>query len=287
VVENIKKIERGGTAVAIPKPKPAIKATPPPVAESNSNSGRLILIVAIIAIAIFVWRIVGAPDKAPQAPHIANAEIGRTKPPNDIQRDRPPPPPRDGPPDFPPDGPPDLPPRDGPGERSRPVPQETATKVQGHLARSAKPGVTFVISIPSEVENTFFPKSSGRKSVGFSPPGAFRQFSLLENDSPHAIGMHPDPHSNGRLQLNIGGAYSRFVAAVSQNDFVPPAANPFIFLVYGDNKLIWQSKPIASTADTDFCDVSIKGVESLRLEVKPTGEPRANHAIWFEPFLEK
>jgi hypothetical protein len=58
------------------------------------------------------------------------------------------------------------------------------------------------------------------------------------------------------------------------------------FTVRGDGRTLWTSKPVAARGGVQPCEVSVKGVQSLRLEVAAGRGIRACHGLWFEPALE-
>ena len=89
------------------------------------------------------------------------------------------------------------------------------------------------------------------------------------------------------MVYSLEGRFSRFRTDVCLNDDVR-GAPPMTFRVYGDDKLLWESKkPVTSQKDKQSCDISVKGVDRLRLDVICSGEPRAAHALWIDPRLKK
>ena len=60
------------------------------------------------------------------------------------------------------------------------------------------------------------------------------------------------------------------------------------FTVYGDGNVLWTSGRIGSPDESDQCkDISINGVDVLKLEVTPFGPPMGMHAIWLDPSVNK
>jgi hypothetical protein len=105
----------------------------------------------------------------------------------------------------------------------------------------------------------------------------------------YGLFMHPGPFgAPARMVYSLEGRFSRFRSEVCLNDDVRGTPPPMTFRVYGDDQLLWESKkPVASQKDKQFCDISVKGVDRLQLDVTCTGEPRAAHALWIDPRLEK
>jgi len=209
-------------------------------------------------------------------------------------------PPQDGPPDErrrPPPRDDDRPPeQDGPRRPAVFLAAEKAEEVRGivkaHLAAFAKGESTYALDLKIvDQNNTYLPKASGKtgKVEGPGPPDAFRTFSLVGENSPHAIGMHPNPDANGYIDLKLDKKFKTFRAIVTQNDNLPNAASGMIFSVYGDEKLLWRSQPVLSQKETQpIPPVDVTGVSLLTLELKPVGGGMNGlHALWFEPFLQK
>jgi hypothetical protein len=122
------------------------------------------------------------------------------------------------------------------------------------------------------------------------PPKVFTGVSVGGVPSPQGIFMHPPLKPAGgisRLSYRLDGQYTTFQADVSLNDGPPRAKTPLTFAVYGDGKLLWQSKPLVSQAEAQQCRISVQNVEVLTLQVDCPGDPRAAHAVWIEPHVSK
>jgi hypothetical protein len=99
--------------------------------------------------------------------------------------------------------------------------------------------------------------------------------------------MHlpPQEPQTTSVSFRIGKRFSTFQTQVSLNDG-PRDCAPLTFIVSGDGKVLWRSHPVTSQADTQTCTgLSVKGVETLTLEVSGPGDPRGTHAVWIEPSL--
>jgi serine/threonine protein kinase len=108
--------------------------------------------------------------------------------------------------------------------------------------------------------------------------------------SPHGIFMHPPPREEGestKLLYRLDRRYDTFASEVSLNDGPRQSESPITFSVFGDGRLLWSSREVRSQADTQTCDVSVKDVEVLTLEVSCQGPPRGAHAVWIEPFVAR
>jgi hypothetical protein len=124
---------------------------------------------------------------------------------------------------------------------------------------------------------------------GMPPIPALGGVRVQGQQSAHGIFMHPPPDWMGSAKLvyQLRGDFKTFHAQVSQNDGPGRSEAPFTFAVYGDDQLLWKSRPVSSQADTQTCQVPVRGVDRLRIEVQCLGEPMAAHAVWIEPHLTR
>jgi hypothetical protein len=109
-------------------------------------------------------------------------------------------------------------------------------------------------------------------------------------ESPHGIFMHPPPpHEGGLASLTyrLGGNFRTFKADVSLRDGPQGSESPVTFAVYGDGQLLWKSRPVLTQADLQTCNITVKGVDRLKIQVSCAGEPRGAHAVWIEPSLAR
>src|SRR5262249_4218160 len=101
----------------------------------------------------------------------------------------------------------------------------------------------------------------------------------------HAIFMHPDHELSSDVTYSLGGQFSRFRTEVCHSDTFDVTPPTLTFQVYGDGKQLWEGT-VRSRRDKQSCDISVKGVDRLRLVVSST-DHRGAHALWIDPRLEK
>jgi hypothetical protein len=106
----------------------------------------------------------------------------------------------------------------------------------------------------------------------------------------HGLFMHPEPRPGPGLakgSFKLDKKYTTFRAGVGLNDDNGGRTErPLQFLVYGDGKKLWSSKPVQIPGDHDECTLDVTGVSVLTLEVRNPGSPHAAHAVWADPRLE-
>ncbi len=102
--------------------------------------------------------------------------------------------------------------------------------------------------------------------------------------------MHPPPPPNvgqpASLSYRLARGYQTFSSVVTLNDGPLRSLAPMQFAVYGDGRLLWQSKPVQSQTDTQSCTIPVKGVDVLKIEVT-CRDVEAAHAVWVEPYLTR
>lgn len=128
-----------------------------------------------------------------------------------------------------------------------------------------------------------------KEPADWPPPLGGQRVRVKGTASPHGIWIHlpPQDEKTARLSFRIGKRFSTFTTEVSLNDG-PPECTPMTFTVYGDGRLLWKSKPVATQEDTQPCPaLSVKGVDKLTLQVTASGDERGTHAVWIEPYLSK
>ena len=313
VGEELSRIESGGLDVNTVKRS----APSPGAARAKGNAARdsvarsspwipfsIALVFGLLCLGIIaaIWSTFKAPEasavdtpavaKLPQASNVTpptERPPQRAAPPDDGRR--PPRPPGDqGPPEQEEDGRPDRPKDDFRRNKMPVIPNpEALSKLKTHTRPADNVARIYAIDLPaSEMDSVYFPINSGKagRPNPMAPPDVFRDFSVQGQSSPHGIGMHSGPDNPARVTLSLGKKYNEFSAVVSQNDGLPPTPAQLYFSVYGDGKLLWKSNALSSQNETQRCVVPVKDVLTLRLEVNCVGEPRAAHAIWFEPYLE-
>ena len=90
------------------------------------------------------------------------------------------------------------------------------------------------------------------------------------------------------VQYRLHGRYSGFKSGVALHDGGWFSGSKVTFTVLGDNKVLWQSKKIASVQDfPQECSISVKGVNVLELQVTCTSSNNGVWPVWLDPCLMK
>ena len=97
----------------------------------------------------------------------------------------------------------------------------------------------------------------------------------------HSLFTHPHPDTKRAVvRYHLGGSCDTFAATVGM---VAKPATPLVFQVYGDGKLLWESPPQAEPDVGLDCNIDVRGVQQLRLEVFCNGSYNYAYAVWIDP----
>jgi len=105
-----------------------------------------------------------------------------------------------------------------------------------------------------------------------------------------SIFLHAQPNGFSAVKYRFTPGYDYFesgvvVPKVKEEQGNP--ATPLIFEVWGDERLLWRSQPVATMNQMQGCRVGVKGVTTLELRVVCPGRDNWAVAVWFEPCLLK
>jgi hypothetical protein len=122
-------------------------------------------------------------------------------------------------------------------------------------------------------------------TTGF-PDGMPQQISFRGGSVEHALSMHPPSSGASHVVYQLDGNYLRFraTAALVDEPDNTYAQQPLTFKVLGDDRILWES-PVKTAADAQPCDVSLAGVQILRLEIHCPGDSKNAWAAWIDPQL--
>ncbi|MBA4187064.1 MAG: hypothetical protein C0467_03510 [Planctomycetaceae bacterium] len=104
--------------------------------------------------------------------------------------------------------------------------------------------------------------------------------------SPHGLSMHPPSNGAASVRYELGLRAKLFTGSVALNQTANgQTKTPLVFVVRGDGKIRWESKPIRMADDTQGFSVDLENMYRLELEVRCSGENSAAHAVWLEPAI--
>jgi hypothetical protein len=98
--------------------------------------------------------------------------------------------------------------------------------------------------------------------------------------------------SHGRAKYRLDGSAKLLTGAVAMSDMPPEsnldrATSPFWFTIWGDDRLLWKSRPIQLSGESEPFRISVAGVKTLEIRVS---NPLHGHHIrgaWIDPAIFK
>ncbi len=125
------------------------------------------------------------------------------------------------------------------------------------------------------------------KSGSMGPSEGSGKIAVNGLRSPFGLYMHGTPQGYSSVGYRLGGRYKKLEAFVALNDSADRPWSASTFIVEGDGKVLWKSKPIADRGKPQRCTVNIAGVDLLNLLVHCPGHHHMSHAVWLEPVVER
>lgn len=106
--------------------------------------------------------------------------------------------------------------------------------------------------------------------------------SIKVADITYPVGL--GTHAHSEITYIISGKYTRFTAKVAKSNV--PQDGKIVFKVLGDDKVLFESKPMNVGLPPKNVDVNISGVKTLKLVVEDGNDTTPyDHAVWLEPIL--
>jgi len=129
--------------------------------------------------------------------------------------------------------------------------------------------------VDSKAFNNFFFKG---RSLGDEP------IKVKDLESPHGLFMQPGRKSFAGVSYDLDRKSRRFLAKVGIADTAEGSpATPLVFEVWGDGKLMWQSRPVVSKGQLQGCELNVSRIKLLHLQVNCPGANDNSHCVWIEP----
>jgi serine/threonine protein kinase len=105
------------------------------------------------------------------------------------------------------------------------------------------------------------------------------------------IGLHPPENGVAKVKYKLPASSRVFEGKVGiSEDRDSGAEDDIFFLVIGDDKLLWKSKPVRTKGEFQPFQIPVDGVKVLELRVDATSTERAAknaHAVWIDPCVTR
>ena len=104
-----------------------------------------------------------------------------------------------------------------------------------------------------------------------------------------SLALHAVSRGNAYVRYSLHGKFKRLTTFVAINDSARASkqTSPISFQVIGDGKVLWDSKNLRGSGVYKKCDVRVKGVDELQLNVTCPGKFDYLHAVWLDPLVTK
>ena len=100
----------------------------------------------------------------------------------------------------------------------------------------------------------------------------------------HALSTHGKAKGSAFVSYALAGKFRKFKATIGVVDIGGgQPGSPLTFIVIGDGKALWRSKPVERRTVPQLCEVDVKGVRVLRLQVDCPGSNNQARAVWLNP----
>ncbi|GMV81227.1 MAG: hypothetical protein AMXMBFR7_24110 [Planctomycetota bacterium] len=112
------------------------------------------------------------------------------------------------------------------------------------------------------------------------------KISVGGQPSPHGLSTHPGAEP-ATVSYRLDKQFKSLQGYVALNDTTKRSNRPLLFRIYGDDRLLWQSKSVQVSNRPEAFAVPLAGVGVLRLEVEARGDSGYAHGVWIEPLLRR
>jgi NPCBM/NEW2 domain-containing protein len=103
----------------------------------------------------------------------------------------------------------------------------------------------------------------------------------------HGLGMHAIARGEARARYPLNRTFKRLRTWVALNDSALSPESSLTFMVKGDGKVLWRSKPVQKKGHSQLCEASVEGVVTLELLVECPGSNGYDHSVWLDPLVSR
>ncbi len=190
-------------------------------------------------------------------------------------------------------------PSSAPDAGSRPPISEAAGRIAGPAIPIAEAGLaaggpeqSYLVTLPRidlHEQNGWWSDRGELVLGGLSGNPVARKPLMFDGQhSGHGIYLHARPSGEVSITYRLGGRFGSFRSEVLIPEMFPQQADPktpLVFKLVGDERTIWQSRPLGLKGDHQPCSVDVTGIDELSLRVECRGPENWGLAAWVEPRL--
>ncbi|MFP6694683.1 MAG: NPCBM/NEW2 domain-containing protein [Pirellulales bacterium] len=147
--------------------------------------------------------------------------------------------------------------------------------------------VVYLDDLTEQASQVFPTAKLGKHGATGLPEGMPQECRFQGDSVGHALSMQPPTEAASYVVFQLGGSYRDFLATVGllEKKDRESTGVPLTFKVIGDGRQLWASSPIQQESAAQSFQISVRGVQRLRLEVDCPGMADAAWAVWINPKL--
>ncbi len=147
--------------------------------------------------------------------------------------------------------------------------------------------VVYLDDLTEQASQVFPTAKLGKNGATGFPEGMPQECRFQGDTVSHALSMQPPTEGTSYVVFRLGGSYRDFrgTAGLLEKKARESTGVPLTFKVIGDDRQLWASSPIQQESAAQSFQISVRGVQRLRLEVDCPGMADAAWAAWINPTL--
>lgn len=129
----------------------------------------------------------------------------------------------------------------------------------------------------------------GPWGLGKGVKGARNRLPIIlgGKEAKNGLGVHPPTSGFSQVKYLLDGRFGTFVSTVGLASEEGTTSRPVVFVLIGDGKILWKSKPFRNSQSLQSCAGDISGVKVLELRAACSGDHVNAHACWGDPYVMK
>jgi len=160
--------------------------------------------------------------------------------------------------------------------------KQDSPKASEPTPASQSPPVEYLCDLTKVDERVFPPQDQP------PPPGIDGSVTVGQIRVPHGIFMHGGPTFDVPVFASyaLDKKYKHFTTDVAMNDTAGKWSK-VEFVVIADEKELWRSRTHGAGTPPERCELDVRGVKILTLEVRTFGPHMGAHGAWIDPRLTR
>jgi hypothetical protein len=150
---------------------------------------------------------------------------------------------------------------------------------------AAPEGKTFLSDMPEINPRVGFGRFGKRGESGYFD-NVVTHITVNGKRYPNALSTHAIQNGSASVKYRLRKRAQTFATSVAINDYAQNRTETaLVFKVLGDDKLLWESKPVQRIGVIQDCKVDVAGVDMLELRVDCPGSFQYGASVWLDPYI--